>query len=280
MSKQFDYTIQPPSRWPTLNAHELWRFRDLFLVLTYRDIAVRYKQTVLGGLWAMLQPFVQMVVFTFVFNRLGNISSGSLVPYPIFLYVGLLFWQFYATTLTNASNSLIANASIVQKVYFPRLILPSTTAITSLVDLSFSTLIFIGVLWYYHYIPSLIGLVLLPVILGIALLSSLGLGLFFAAVNVKYRDVRYVVPFLTQTLMYLTPVIYPVQLLDGMPMIKTIMLWANPISGAISVARTGLLGTGPIEWSVLGISFLMSLVLFLVGLAYFRHTEYYFADVA
>lgn len=279
MNLPFEFTIEPPSRWPTINFRELWRFRDLFLMLAWRDIAIRYKQTALGVLWVLLVPFIQMVVFTFIFNRMGGITSGSTIPYPIFLYVGLLLWKYYDSTLTNASNSMVANAAIVQKVYFPRLIMPATAAITGLVDLLLGTAILVVMMIYYHVKPPLIGYALLPVLLLITFLASLGLGMFLAALNIKYRDVRYALPFVIQLLMYLTPVIYPVKLLAGHPLLQQLMIWLNPMAGVITVARAAVLGTEPIAWSLLGISATMSVMLFIVGLAYFRITERYFADI-
>jgi lipopolysaccharide transport system permease protein len=272
-------TITPPGHFLAVDWAELWRFRDLFLVLAWRDISVRYKQTVLGILWAILQPVVTMVVFTFIFNRVGRIESGDATPYPIFLYVGLLLWQYYYMALTNASNSLVSNQGMLQKIYFPRLILPATAATIGLVDFVISSLILAGMMVYYRFSPPVIGFLSLPVLLVCVILSALGFGMFLAAVNVKYRDVRYALPFVIQILMYVTPVIYPVKLLDKYPVVKSLMLWLNPISGVITNARAALLGQGHFDWGILAISFLSSLVYFVVGLYYFRNTERYFADI-
>ncbi|MFA6101910.1 MAG: ABC transporter permease [Victivallaceae bacterium] len=276
---QSEFIIAPSKRWLAVNWQELWHYRDLFLVLAWRDISVRYKQTVLGIAWAIFQPFVTMIVFTFIFNRMANISSGDNTPYPVFLYVGLLLWQYYSSTLTNASGSMISNASLIQKVYFPRLIVPATAATTGLVDLAIATVILMGMMVYYGIMPQLTGLLILPVLLMIAVLSSLGMGMALASLNIKYRDVRFALPFFIQILMYVTPVIYPVKMLNNYPVIKELMLWLNPISGVISTARAGLLGQGVIDYGVLGISLLMSIVYFVAGLYYFRSTERYFADI-
>lgn len=276
---QSEFIIAPSKRWLAVNWQELWHYRDLFLVLAWRDISVRYKQTVLGIAWAIFQPFVTMIVFTFIFNRMANISSGDSTPYPVFLYVGLLLWQYYSSTLTNASGSMISNSSLIQKVYFPRLIVPATAATTGLVDLAIATVILMGMMVYYGIMPQLIGLLILPVLLLIAVLSSLGMGMALASLNIKYRDVRFALPFFIQILMYVTPVIYPVKMLNNYPVIKELMLWLNPISGVISTARAGLLGQGVIDYGVLGISLLMSIVYFVAGLYYFRSTERYFADI-
>lgn len=280
MDQKIEFVIAPPKRWLSINWKELWRYRDLFLVLAWRDISVRYKQTTLGVLWAILQPFVTMIVFTFIFNRMANIQSGDNTPYPIFLYVGLLLWQYYSGTLTNASNSMVSNSSLIQKIYFPRLIIPATAAITGLVDLAISAVILGGMMVYYNFIPHLTGLLILPLLLLCTVMSAMGLGMFLAAINVKYRDVRYALPFFIQIMMYVTPVIYPVKMLDKYPIIKTLMIWLNPISGVITNARAAILGQGSIDWGIMGISLGMSLLFFIAGLYYFRPTEKYFADIA
>lgn len=279
MSQPIKLTIAPPTRFISVNWKELWRYRDLFLVFAWRDISVRYKQTALGVLWAIIQPVITMVIFTFIFNRVAKIQSGDGTPYPIFLYVGLLFWQYFSGTLTNAGNSMVTNAAIVQKVYFPRLIIPGSAAVTGLVDLAVASVVLIGMMVYYGYHPHLIGVLILPLLLAIAFLASLGMGLFFASLNIKFRDVRYALPFVISILMYVTPVIYPVSMLDSHPVIKTLMLWLNPISGVIANARAGFLGTAPVDWSILGISACSSVVFFFFGLYYFRTTERYFADI-
>jgi len=279
MTEPTEFTIAPPSRFISVNWRELWRYRDLFLIFSWREISVRYKQTVLGILWAILQPLVTMVLFTFIFNRVAKIESGDGSPYPIFLYVGLLLWQYFSGTLTNASNSMVLNANMIQKVYFPRLIIPASSAVMGLVDLAFASVVLVGMMIFYGYYPYLLGLLILPLLLLIAVFASLGIGLFLASLNIKYRDVRYALPFVIQTMMYVSPVIYPVSMLDKHPVAKNLMLWLNPISGVITNARAGLLGTGPLDWPVLGISALSSIVYFIFGLYYFRVTERYFADI-
>jgi lipopolysaccharide transport system permease protein len=280
MNQPTELVIAPPKRFVAVNWPELWRYRDLFLVLAWRDISVRYKQTVLGVLWALIQPVVTMVIFTFIFNRMANIQSGDGTPYPIFLYIGQLLWQYFSGTLTNASNAMVANASMIQKIYFPRLILPLTAATTGLVDFAIASVILAGMMVYYGIMPGLIGLLALPVLILTAVLCSMGVGLFMASLNVKYRDVRYALPFAINILMYVTPVIYPVAMLNGYPWAKTAMIWLNPISGVISNARAGLLGNSPFQWDVLCISLLVSTIYFFLGLYYFRSTERYFADIA
>lgn len=274
-----ELVITPPKRFPSINWRELWWYRDLFLVFTWREVSVRYKQTLLGALWAIFQPLITMIIFTFIFNRVAGIGFGEGIPYPIGLYVGLLLWQFFSGTLTNASNSMVINSAIIQKVYFPRLIIPASTVTTGLVDLAFASIVLIGMMFYYGYCPHVAGILTLPLLLAISIMASLGIGLFLASLNIKYRDVRYALPFVIQILMYVTPVIYPASMLDGHRWAKNLMLWLNPISGAISNARAGLLGVGALDWRVLGIATLSSFLYFLFGLYYFRATERYFADI-
>ena len=275
-----EQTIAPPKRLVRIDWAELWHFRDLFLVLAWRDISVRYKQTVLGAAWAILQPVTTMVVFSFIFNRMSGIQSGDGTPYPVFLCVGQLLWQFFSGTLTNASQALVANAGLVQKVYFPRLILPATSVTTGLADLAIASLVLVAMMIWYGVVPGLMGLIILPILILTAVLSSLGIGLILASINVKYRDVRYALPFVINIMMYVTPVIYPLAYLDRHPVAKALMTWLNPISGVITNARAALLGHSQLQWDILAIALLISGVYLAVGLAYFRATEKYFADIA
>ena len=249
-------------------------------MLAWRDISVRYKQTVLGAAWAILQPVTTMVVFSFIFNRMAGIQSGDGTPYPVFICVGQLLWQFFSGSLTNASQALVANAGLVQKVYFPRLILPATSVTTGLADLAIASLVLVGMMIWYGVMPGLMGLLILPILILTAVLSSLGIGLILASINVKYRDVRYALPFVINIMMYVTPVIYPLAYLDRHPVAKALMTWLNPISGVITNARAALLGNSRIQWDILAIALFISAVYLGVGLAYFRATEKYFADIA
>ena len=271
--------IEPPKRMLSINWQELWRYRDLFITFAWRDISVRYKQTVLGIIWSVFQPLVTMVIFTFIFNKIAKVNSGDGTPYPIFLYVGLLFWQYYSNTLTNASNSMVVNAGLIQKIYFPRLIIPATSAVTGLVDFIISSAVLIVMMIYYKSMPHGIGIIVLPLLIISTMMSAMGIGMFMAAINIKYRDVRYVLPFFIQLMMYVTPVIYPVNMLNKYPYIKFLMLFMNPISGIITSARGLLFGEGVVNWYIMCISIVMSFVFFIGGLYYFRNTEYYFADI-
>lgn len=272
--------IEPPKKIIHIEWRELWAYRDLFLVLAWRDISVRYKQTLLGVLWVILQPVMTMAVFTFIFNRMAGIESGDGTPYPVFLYTGLLLWQYFSSTVNNSAQSMVANASLIQKVYFPRLIIPATSVTTAFVDLAVSSAILVLMMAYYGFMPQLVGVAIIPLLLLIVTFTALGVGLFLASLNVKYRDVRYALPFFINIGLYITPVIYPASMLDKYPVVKTLFLCLNPMAGVINGARAGLLGRSPIEWGALAASLFVGIVYFLLGLLYFRRTESYFADIA
>ncbi len=258
-----------------VNFKEIWAYRELFYFLAWRDIKVRYKQTVFGAGWAVFQPFVTMVIFTIFFGRVAGISSNG-VPYPIFSYTGLLFWQFFSSSVINSSNSFVSNQGILQKVYFPRLILPFAATIVSVIDFLAALTIFVGLMIYFHTVPSLIGLILIPIGLAISFIAAAGLGLLLATLNVKYRDVKYALAFFIQMLLFLTPVIYPVSLISES---WRWLLNLNPMTGVIENMRAGLLGTGSIDWGLLGLSAIISFVILLIGYVYFYHHEREFADV-
>lgn len=268
--------IKPQSGWIGINFKELWKYRELFYIFTWRDIKVRYKQTVIGIAWAILQPFLLMVVFSVFFGKLAKIPSDN-IPYPIFVFSGLLFWNYFSIALTNTSNTLIENENMIKKIYFPRLILPLSPSITPIVDFLIAFVVFGGMLIYYHFTPTLIGIILLPILMIISFLSAAGLGTFLAAINVRYRDIRYALPFFIQLLIFLTPVIYPATLIGEK---YRWILALNPMTGVIEAARAGMLGAKPIDFNLLAISGITSVILFLLGVFYFRKTEKSFADIA
>jgi len=270
-----EITIKPKKGLANLDFKELWSYRELFYFLAWRDIKLRYKQTIFGILWAIIQPFLAMVVFTVVFGKLANVPSDN-IPYPIFVYAGLLLWNIFSTSLNNANQSLVNSANIIRKVYFPKLIMPAASIIVSLIDFMFAALIFGGIMLYYNFMPNFEGLLLLPLLLLITVLTSLGLGLLLSAFNVKYRDVRYVLPFFIQLLIFVTPVIYPVSII---PKAYHWILALNPMSGVVETFRAGFLGTVPINWTTLGISAAASIAFLILGLFYFLKTEKSFADV-
>lgn len=266
--------IKPKERLAVLDLKEIWQRRELLYFFTWRDLKVRYKQTAVGILWAVFNPFVTMVVFSVFFGRLAKMPSDG-VPYPVFVFVGLLFWQFFSTSLSQASNSLVDNKNIITKVYFPRLILPISSITTNFVDFLIAFLILIGLMLYYHYLPNLIGLLILPLLLLITFVAAIGLGLFLAAINVKYRDVRYVLPFFIQMMLFITPVIYPTSILQKYSWLMAF----NPMAGVIETARAAIFGNLAIDWNLLLISGVIGLWLLFFSLIYFKKTEKYFADI-
>lgn len=267
--------IKPRNQWWRFDLKEFWHFRDLFYFLTWRDVKVKYKQTAIGALWAIFQPLITMVVFTIFFGRLAKLPSDN-IPYPIFVYSALLFWTLFSTSLSQASNSFIENEKIVTKIYFPRIILPISSIITNIVDFIIASVILILMMFYYQYSPSLIGLLILPFLVLMTIFSTLGIGLLFASFNVKYRDVRFVLPFFIQLLLFITPVIYPVSIVSEK---YRWILGLNPMSGIIDAARSGILGVKEIDWLLLSVSALSMIVYCLIGYFYFKKTERYFADV-
>ncbi|HVZ10841.1 MAG TPA: ABC transporter permease [Candidatus Paceibacterota bacterium] len=266
--------IKPQRQFSWTDIAEIWRYRELLYFLTWRDIKVRYKQTVIGIGWGLFQPFVTMVVFSVVFGHFGQIPSDN-VPYPIFVFVGLLLWQFFSSSLNDASNSLITNQSIVTKVYFPRLLLPVSVIITNLVDFLISTCILIGLMIYYGYLPHLSGFLLFPFLLLITICIALGGGMILASFNVKYRDLRYALPFFIQIMLFITPVIYSPSILEKYSWILAV----NPMTGVIKAARAAILGATPINWELLAISGGGAAVLLIAGVLLFKKTEQNFADL-
>ncbi len=266
--------IRPKKIFSLKDLSELWQYRELLYFFSWRDLKVRYKQTSIGVAWAIFQPFITMIVFTVFFGNLAKIPSDG-VPYAIFVYVGLLFWQFFSSALSDTSDVLISNQAIVTKVYFPRLLLPISSVITKLVDFAIASVILVGLMVYYGYAPHLSGLLILPLLLVISFMASVGGGLILASVNVKYRDVRYALPFFIQILLFVTPVIYSSSIVGKYSWILAI----NPMSGVIQSARAALLGTAPINWNLIGISFLATTLLMIGGIYFFKKTEQYFADI-
>ncbi len=275
MHEPIEYTIEP-SEGRVLDWGELWRYRELFYFFTWRDIKIKYKQATLGFLWAILQPLFMMVIFTLFFGKALNIPSQNL-PYPIYVFSGLLIWNLFSTGLTNASNSMVNNASIIKKIYFPRLIIPVSSILVALFDFLMAFILFVPILLFYQQSVSLSALVLWPVALIIAIVATLGLGSWLAALNVKYRDFRYVIPFLIQVLFFLSPVIYPISLLKY-PILQYILA-CSPMLAAVELFRYPLTGIFP-DVYFLGISLLSGVVLLAIGVLYFKRAEDFFADFA
>ena len=265
--------IQPSRGLLSLKLGELWRHRELLYFLTWRDVKIRYKQAVLGVLWAFIQPFLTMVIFSIIFGGLAKIDSEGF-PYPIFLYAGLLPWQFFAGAVNRSGQSIVGGANLITKVYFPRLIMPVASVGAALVDFGISFGILIGMMVYYQMIPTLSMLMVPPLVL-VTILSALGVGMLVSALNAAKRDYRHALPFLVQIWMYLTPVVYPVTLI---PERFRWMILLNPMAGVVDAYRSAILGK-PFEWGNLGISLGIATVMFFIGLAYFRKAERYFADI-
>lgn len=265
--------IAPSRGFFRLNFRELWEYRELLYFLVWRDIKVRYKQTVLGAAWAIIQPFFSMLIFALFFGRLAKMPSDG-VPYPIFAYAALLPWHYFAQSLTQASNSLVESANLVRKIYFPRMAAPMASTLAALVDFGIAFTVLLGMMIYYAVAPTL-GTLLLPLFLLLALTTALGVGLWLCALNVRYRDVRYAIPFLTQFWMFATPVVYPSSLLSE-PW-RTIY-GVNPMVGVVEGFRWALLGTNP-PGAMIVVSALASLLLLASGVIYFGRMEKTFADV-
>jgi lipopolysaccharide transport system permease protein len=291
--------IQPIHGWASLQLGELWKFRELLFFLTWRDIIVRYKQTIFGASWAIIQPFFSMVVFSLFFGRLAQVPSDG-IPYPIFSYAALVPWTFFSNGLTHSSASLVNSSKLITKVYFPRLIIPISTVLAGLVDFVLAFIVLLGMMFFYGinpfytstplavpilqsdftpilalYTPTL-NILWLPFFLLLALITSLGVGLWLAAMNVQFRDIRYVVPFLTQIWLFATPIAYPSSLLSE-PW-RTIY-GLNPMAGVVEGFRWVLLGTNNAPGSTIIVSTVVAVGLLITGMFYFQRMEKSFADV-
>ncbi|MCJ7805518.1 ABC transporter permease [Patescibacteria group bacterium] len=258
-----------------INWKEIWESRDLFYFLTWRDIKIRYKQTILGVLWIIIQPLVSMVIFTLVFGNFAKIPSDN-IPFPIFVFIGLLFWNFFSAALSSSANSLISNENILKKVYFPRLMAPVSSTFAHIVDLIPTLIILLGLLVYYNVRLTPQMMFFLPVLLFILLVWALGIGMFLAPINAKFRDIRYILPFFIQLGFFVTPVVYPTSFFGGSLRFFRVI---NPVAEAIEVSRSGFFGTRPMDWFIFGLSTLFVLVTFLIGLYYFRTQEDKFIDI-
>lgn len=266
--------VEPSRGWRVLKLGNLWKYREMLYFLSWRDVKVRYKQTLLGAGWAILQPFLTMLIFLVLFRRIAKFPSGG-VPYPIFAYAGLVVWIFFSYGITQASNSLVLNAELVRKVYFPRLAVPLAAILPGALDFAVASVILIGMMVFYGIAPT-INVLWLPAFLFLALLTTVGLGVWLSALSVQYRDVRFAVPFLVQVWLFATPVAYPASLF-GEPWRS--LLGLNPMAGVVEGFRWSLLGTETAVGSLIGISTLTAVVVLLSGSLYFARVERTFADV-
>lgn len=252
---------------------DLWRYRELFYILSWRDIKVRYKQTVIGAAWSIIRPLLTTIIFTFIFGRVAKLDNPSAAPYVLMVFAGMLPWQFFSNSLSEASNSLVGNANLITKVYFPRMIIPASSIITSLVDFGISFVLLIGMCVRYQFMPPL-QILLLPLFVLIAFICAFGVGLYLTAANVKYRDFRYIIPFIVQFGLYVTPVGFSTTVI---PEKWRLLFSLNPMVGIIDGFRWCILGE-PLRLDTLGMSVGITLLFLLIGIRYFRSMEKTFAD--
>ena len=272
-----DFTVirvEPSKGWVSLRLRELWAYRELLYFLIWRDIKVRYKQTVLGATWAIIQPFFTMVVFSLFFGKLAKIPSDG-IPYPIFSYAALVPWSFFANGLNQASNSLVGNSNLINKVYFPRMTMPIASVLGGIVDFALAFIMLIGMIFYYGMVPT-VNVVWLPFFLMLAFVTSLGVSLWLSAMYVQFRDVRHIIPFLTQIWLFATPIAYPSSLLSE-PW-RTIY-GINPMVGVVEGFRWALLGSHAAPGPIIVVSSMAAMGLLISGAFYFRRMEKTFADV-
>src|SRR5215469_8697341 len=266
-------SIRPPRRWAALNLRDLWAYRELTYFLIWRDVKVRYKQTVLGIAWAILQPLLTMLIFTLFFGKLAGIPSDN-VPYPIFAYAGLLPWTFVSSAVTSSGNSLVGSSNLISKVYFPRMIIPMSAVGAALVDFGIG-FVLLAVLMAYYGVALTWSLLIVPALVVLTAVIALGVGMLLSALNVKYRDVRHALPFFVQLWMFLTPIIYPASIV---PTRWRWLLALNPLTGVIEGYRASLFGRS-FNWSALAISFAIGLGLLICSAYTFRRMEKSFADI-
>ena len=270
-----EYEIKPKLKF-NLGLKELWLYRELFYFFTWRDIKVKYKQTVLGFLWAFLQPLFLTIIFSTFLGETISQKTDLSIPYPVFALSGMMLWGIFSGGLTNAANSMVANAGIIKKIYFPRLIIPISSILVALVDFFIASIVFLIVLIFYKVQINYSAILLLPLSIMITCLSSIGIGTLLAALNIKYRDVRHAIPFLTQGLLFLTPVLYPTNMSPNHTV--QFILKLNPMSGALELMR-GIFTNYSIDSTTVLYSLFSSIILFVTGMFYFRKTEGYFADL-
>lgn len=270
----YELVIRPKYGLLDLNWQELKEYRELLFFLALREIKIRYKQTILGASWALLQPFFTMIVFTLIFSRLAQMPSDG-VPYPIFSYSGLLLWTYFSNALSQSSNSLVDNAPLLSKVYMPRIFIPTAPCLSGLVDYGIAMSILVVMMIYYRFVPG-ITILLLPFIVLMTFLLASGIGYWLSSICVKYRDVKFVLPFFIQLLLFVSPVIYPANIVGEN---LRWLLYLNPMTGLIGAHRACLLGHIPVDFVGLGISAMLTIVIFVSGILYLKRTEKYFADL-
>jgi lipopolysaccharide transport system permease protein len=266
--------IEPPNRWPSINFRELWEYRELLYFLTWRDIKIRYKQTVLGAAWAIIQPVFMMIVFSLFFGKLAKVPSDG-IPYPVFAFCALLPWQLFAHAVSESSNSVVGNQHLITKVYFPRLVIPIASVLTGFIDFLVSLVVLIGLILWFGLVPGW-RIIALPGFILLAICTALAVGLWLSALSVQYRDVRYLIGFLVQFWLFATPVAYPSSII---PQQWRAVYALNPMAGVVEGFRWALLGRSSALGSMLWVSASVVLITLLGGFYYFRRMEQEFADI-
>lgn len=277
VSSDFQIVIEPSRGWQLVNVRELWQYRELLGILAWRDIKVRYKQTILGAAWAILQPAMMMIVFTIFFGKLGKMenSTGG-VPYPLFVFSGLLAWTFFSSAMTSSANSVVGSERLITKIYFPRLVIPYAAVLTAAIDFCLAFLLLLGLMLWHGQMPGL-SILATPLIISVLAVAALGIGTGLSALNVSYRDFRHIIPLFTQLWLFATPAIYmdTSQAVEGWQ--KTLIV-INPLNALIATFR-GVVLSQPIPWNSLGLSVLVIVAMFIAGNLYFRKVEDGFADI-
>ncbi len=271
---EYEVIIRPKKGFFALDFHELREYKELLFFLAWRQIKIRYKQTIMGASWAVLQPLFTMIVFTLIFGGLAKLPSEG-IPYPLFSYSGLLLWTYFANSISQSGNSLVANSSLISKIYFPRLFIPTSACLAGLADYGIAMSLLALLMVYYQFVPT-ISIVLLPVLVFMTFILASGIGYWLSSICVKYRDIQFILPFFVQLLMFLSPVIYPSDIIGEN---YQWLLHLNPLTGLINAHRACLLGHQPVDFAVLGMAIVLSVVLFITGILYLKHTEKYFADL-
>lgn len=270
-----EIVIKPKQIWKLIDFAEIWNFRELMYIFAWRDIKVRYKQTILGIIWVVFQPLVTMIIFTFFFGKMAKIPSGEL-PYSLFVLCGLVFWTFFSGSLSHAADSLVVNESIIKKVYFPKVVLPLSSVITGSADFFINFILLLIFAMFLGITVRPVGLIIFPLVFFLTSITSIGLGLILASFNVKYRDVRYILPFFIQILLFLTPVIYPLSIVSPA---NRIIMALNPMTSVVEAVRFAFSPTYMLKSELILISLISSVFIFILGLWYFRKTEDFFADI-
>ena len=270
----YELVIRPQKGMLNIDLQELFHYRELLFFLTWREIKVRYKQTVMGASWALLQPFFTMIVFTLIFGGLAKMPSEG-IPYPVFSYSGLVLWIYFSNSVTQSGNSLVGNSALISKIYFPRLFIPTSACLSGLVDYVIALTILIFMMLYYNLTPN-VNIILLPLLVFTTLVLASGIGYWLSSLCVKYRDIKFVLPFFIQLFMFASPVIYPSSIVGEK---YQWLLYLNPMTGLIDAHRAVMLGHLPVNYGALGISIVISVLLFLTGIMYLKSTEKYFADL-